>query len=152
MPRMRVMQKTVSLTQAIHFILVDRLALSSHHPVSNLTRLNLPLKLNLLRRILLLATSSGVVFSLKKQIFATTSYCSIQYNKRTIDLLSSANKHHHAMTKHIEVITMSKIKQPYGILTFQYQPTENMIFDILTKPLQQRRTLSSSLFCTLRHT
>jgi len=56
-------------------------------------------------------------------------------NKSTIELLSSAK--YHAKTKHIEVrYFYVKDQLASGILQFQYQPTVDMVSDILTKPLQ----------------
>jgi len=55
-------------------------------------------------------------------------------NKSTIDLLASAK--YHAKTKHIEVrYFYVKDQLASGILSFQYQPTEEMVSDVLTKPL-----------------
>ena len=55
-------------------------------------------------------------------------------NKSTIDLLSSAK--YHAKTKHIEVrYFYVKDQLASGILSFQYQPTVDMVSDVLTKPL-----------------
>ena len=54
-------------------------------------------------------------------------------NKSTIDLLSSAK--YHAKTKHIEVrYFYVKDQLASGILSFQYQPTVDMVSDVLTKP------------------